>query len=99
LIDPNTFSSEFCENYLISCIYDGTKCVYKLGSCTSYTNFSIAACKVATTTSSERCWQEDINSTTCQIRQCNNTITAPNVNNCALHKTSCRYNGILCTDV
>ncbi|CAD8160881.1 unnamed protein product [Paramecium octaurelia] len=98
LIDPNAFSSEFCESFLESCIYDGTQCVNKLGACASYTNFSVQACKAATTISSEKCWQENANSTTCQIRQCNDSVTAPSLDNCTLHKATCRYNGTSCTD-
>ncbi|CAD8176717.1 unnamed protein product [Paramecium octaurelia] len=98
LIAPNTFSAEFCSFYLGTCVYDGTQCVAKQASCTSYTNFSVAACKIATTNSSEFCWQEEVNSTTCQVRQCSNTVTAPNLINCAAHKASCRYDGTSCTD-
>ncbi|CAD8087924.1 unnamed protein product [Paramecium sonneborni] len=98
LIQPNSFTAEFCQSYLASCIYNGTACVNKQDSCTLYNPFTVSACKSAFTTSQEKCWQEDVSSVICSVRQCSDTITAPNLINCAAHKASCRYNGTQCVD-
>ncbi|CAD8072604.1 unnamed protein product [Paramecium sonneborni] len=96
--NPYSFSSQFCMQYSNTCIYDGVKCVDKQTNCNSYTNFLQSACKSAVTSAGEKCWLENSTLTTCESRQCTNTVTTPNQINCQAHKSSCRYNGTLCVE-
>ncbi|CAD8149529.1 unnamed protein product [Paramecium octaurelia] len=98
VLNPYSFSSQFCTQYSDNCVYDGVKCVDKESSCTSYTSFVQSACKTAVTLSGENCWLENSALTTCESRLCSDKVSSSNSITCQAHKSSCRYDGTICVD-